>query len=189
MTDPRIPEIDPRLRDRIAELPEEVQAARDLWPEIRAQLDADRVRSLGLRERAPAKRSDRARWLMRAAGLVLIIGGTAAITTYLVRAGGPTVVVIDTTQATRAINRFASYEKSADDLERALDQRRAKLDPKTVEAIERSLRTIDEALDEARAALLRDPAIELVSGYVEAAYRQKIDFLRRANDVANLWTL
>jgi len=189
MTDPRIPDIDPRLRGRLDQLPEEVQPARDLWPEIRAQLDADRVRSLGAGDHVSTRRSDRARWLARAAGLALIIGGTATITTYFVRETDPTVVVIDTTQATSAINSFASYEQSAGDLARALEQRRAKLDPATVEAIERSLRTIDEALDEARAALLRDPASAQVRGYVEAAYRQKIDFLRRANDVANLWSL
>ena len=195
MTDPRIPELDPRLRERLTALPDEVPPARDLWPAIAAELDAQRVRALP-GDPAPAAahggtdRGARA-WpfVRRAAAIAVLVGGTAVVTWNLRGRAEPEVVVVETVPLRAAASGLASYEQSADELARALEQRRAKLDPATVEAIERSLRTIDSALVEARAALDRDPSSAQVRAYVEAAYRQKIDFLRRANDVASTWTL
>lgn len=207
MTDPRIPALDPRLRERLAALPDDVPPARDLWPEIAAELDAQRLRTLpgdaaggaGAADAigaAPAEprggtgRGARA-WplLRRAAAVLLLVGGTAVVTWDLRGRTEPEVVVVETVPLRAAADGLVSYERSADELARALEQRRAKLDPATVEAIERSLRTIDSALVEARTALERDPSSAQVRAYVEAAYRQKIDFLRRANDVASTWTL
>lgn len=190
MTDPRIPELDARLRERLAALPDEVPPARDLWPEIAAGLDAQRVRTLPGDAAGGTDRGASA-WplLRRAAVVLLLVGGTAVVTWNLRGRTGPEVVVVETVPLRAAADGLVSYERSADELARALEQRRAKLDPATVEAIERSLRTIDSALVEARAALERDPSSAQVRAYVEAAYRQKIDFLRRANDVASTWTL
>jgi hypothetical protein len=50
------------------------------------------------------------------------------------------------------------------ELERALEQNRAQLDPATVEVIERSLESIDRAIEDARAALAAIPAIRTCTG-------------------------
>lgn len=196
MTDPRIPDLDPRLRERLAALPEDVAPERDLWPDIRAQLDADRMRSIAA---APATGRGRRLpvWTARVAAAAILVAGTALLTRWVSRPFDPVVAVVDSSAivpavvptVVPAVDGLASYEHSAAELTVALEKRAARLDPATLEVLARSMRTIDNAIAEARAALARDPASPTVRGYVEAVYRQKIDFLRRANDVASLWEL
>lgn len=182
MTDPRIPDDDPRLRELLARLPEAQEPARDLWPEIRARVDAERVQALPVA--GAARRSSRMIPLrLAAAAAVLLVVATATLTVWT----RPTATSAPIDSA--SIYSFASYERSADELSTLLAQRSAKLDPATREVLERSLRTIEEALAEARAALEREPANAEMRAFVEAAWRQKLDFLRRANDVAATWVL
>lgn len=212
MPDELDPERVARLRDAARRLPEEVEPAHDLWPAIRALIEAGRVQSLpvadpargsaphadaGMRDRGSAPDAVRLPWYARprrlAAAAVLLIAVTATSTWFATarRTAPPTSTASHETTVLPAADlaEFASYEASAADLAQALETRRAKLDPATVAAIEGSLRTIDSALVAARAALAKDPGSAQVRAYVEAAYRQKLDFLRRANDVAATWTL
>lgn len=188
MTDPRIPDLDPRLRERIAALPDEIAPEHDLWPEIRARLDADRVRTI---TSPRARRSGRRlpAWTARVAAAAVLVAGTALLTRWMSPPADPIVVVVDSSAVAPVGDGLASYEHSAAELTVALERRSTRLDPATLEVLERSMRTIDSAIAEARAALARDPASPAVRAYVEAVYRQKIDFLRRANDVASLWEL
>lgn len=202
MTDPQIPDADPRLREALGRLKDEISPERDLWPEIRAQLEAERVRifpgtgpeigsetgsdtdvapgrpriALGIRGALAA-----------AAALVLM---TATVTWQLRGPAAPEVAGTLQPDATETsaggLASFASYERSAAELSSLLDERTVRLDPATRAVLERSLRTIDEALEEARAALATDPASPGARAFVETVWRQKLDFLRRANDVATL---
>lgn len=190
MTGPQIPDDDPRLRELLARLPEEQFPERDLWPEIRARVESERVTPL------PGARTTRrgARMVplrVAAAAAAVLVMATAGITWWTRTPGAPgtpaTPVAADPAPA--ALYSFASYERSAEELSTLLAQRSAKLDPATREVLERSLRTIEEALAEAREALERDPASTEMRAFVEAAFRQKLDFLRRANDMASVWTL
>jgi hypothetical protein len=209
-------ELDPaeaaRLRAALQRLPEAVEPERDLWPSIRARIDQGRLQAL------PAAPSTRAPlpWYASprrlAVAAVLLVMVSVAGTRVLLRGPASTVAAVVPADAPGAIPSgaiptgadvaptaagvmpvsnaaFDSYERSCADLATALGERRAKLDPATVAILERSLATIDTALAEARAALDRDPANVEVRAYVESAYRRKIDFLRRANDVASTWTL
>lgn len=197
MTDPRIPDDDPRLREAISRLPDAIEPPRDLWPDIRAEFEKDRVRALPSAAdvgaaAAGSPGADRARWkfgspALAAAAVVLIVA-TAGVTWWLKPGGtpAPDTASAPAVTAPETFARFASYERSAAELTAALDQKAVTLDPATKAVLERSLRTIDEALTEARNALERDPASADISAYVESAYRHKIDFLRRANDVAAL---
>jgi hypothetical protein len=184
MTDPRIPDDDPRLRELLARLPDSQEPARDLWPEIRARVEAERVQALPVA--GPARRSGRMIPLRLAAvAAVALVMVTATLTWW----SRPSVLPMAVDSTATAIYSFASYERSAEELSTLLAQRSAKLDPATREVLERSLRTIEEALAEARAALDREPANAEMRAFVEAAWRQKLDFLRRANDVAATWVL
>lgn len=182
MTDPRTPELDPRLRERIARLPEEIAPARDLWPDIRATLEAERVRPFpaagggGRARRLPP-------WVRLVAAGAVLVAGTATVTWRVMRDRTPGIAATEMRPDGDALT---SYERSVEELTTALDRRAARLDPDTRAVLERSLRTIDDAIDEARSALARDPSSPAIRAFVEAAYRQKIDFLRRANDVASL---
>lgn len=180
-------ELDPvdaaRLRAAVQRLPEKVEPERDLWPDIRARIDQGRVQALPGASGVPD--APRLPWyaLPRrlAAAAVLLVSFTAAGTWWLMRSGESTTGVAD---SAAALATFDADERSAAALAATLDGRRAKLDPATLAVLERTLRTIDGAIAEAREALASDPANPAVRAFVATAYRQKIDFLRRANDVA-----
>ncbi len=173
-----------RLRDAVAALPESIDPERDLWPDIRARIDSGRVLTLPGARPAP-----RFSWIQLAAAAAVLVIASAVLTRTLSAPAAPTMVeapAVDSAVNARALASFASYERTAADLTAALERRSAQLDPATRAVLERSLRTIDQAITEAREALAADPASSAVRGFVESAYRQKVDFLRRANDVAAL---
>jgi hypothetical protein len=190
MTDPRTHDLDPQLRAAVERLPEELPPARDLWPAIRAEMDADRVREFspadGTEPRGATARPSFSlgiRGIAAAAAAVILV--TATVTWQL---RGPASLA-DAPRAEPAgsgLVSFASYESAADELAALLAQRSARLDPATIEVLERTMQTIDEALAEAREALAADPGSAHARSFVESAWRQKLDFLRRANDVAAL---
>ena len=74
----------------------------------------------------------------------------------------------------------AQYSVVSEDLLGALEQARSRLSPETMATIERNLRIIDAALDETRQALAQDPGNAALGQMVVAAWRQKVDLLRRA---------
>jgi tetratricopeptide (TPR) repeat protein len=74
----------------------------------------------------------------------------------------------------------AQYDAAVADLEAALKNGRGKLDRSTIAALEQSLQTIDQAIDQARQALAADPANTYLSGYLVETRRRKLDLLRRA---------
>ena len=57
------------------------------------------------------------------------------------------------------------------------------LDPATIATVERSLTTIDGAIAEARAALMRDPGNGTLSRLLASSYEQKVTLLRRASEL------
>jgi hypothetical protein len=76
-----------------------------------------------------------------------------------------------------------NYLRTASTLQELLDQQEASLAPETVVQLKASLRTIDEAILEARTALARDPANKLLVQMLSASYRQKVDLLRRTTEL------
>ena len=74
----------------------------------------------------------------------------------------------------------AQYAEVSQDLGGLLEKARATLTPETMATIERNLAIIDAALTETREALARDPGNQALGQMVVAAWRQKVDLLRRA---------
>ena len=72
------------------------------------------------------------------------------------------------------------YASAASELSAELERARGRLAPATVRIIERNLAVIDSALAETRRALAQDPGNATLERLVIAAWRQKMDFLRRA---------
>lgn len=198
MTDHRIPPDDPRLHalQRAAgDLPREVAPATDAWPAIRARIEAARVVPMGI-PAVPMRNRTSTRWRIAAAAAVLVVGSSA--TTVLVlrsEADAPATatatpgaypgVALPTAGSARpgVLNIWADYDAASADLERVLQARRSRLSPATVQAVEQSLRTIDRAIGEARAALEKDPASRDMMDLLDSVYRQKLDLLRRANEL------
>ena len=131
------------------------------------------------------------RWLA-AAAIVLMALSSAATALYLGRTGGVRPSAVAERSSTgggesRAGSLSASfvateraYVTSVAEVEALLAAQRASLSPATIAVIDRALATIDGAIDEARAALLADPANQSIVELLETSYRQKLDLLRRA---------
>jgi hypothetical protein len=78
----------------------------------------------------------------------------------------------------------AQFDQAVADLERTLVEQRDQLDPRTIVVIERNLRTIDEAIRQAREALDQDPSNTFLNSHLAEARRRKIELLRRATSIA-----
>ena len=78
----------------------------------------------------------------------------------------------------------AQYDQAVTDLEHILLGMRDELDPRTVMVIERNLAVIDEAIQQARAALDADPANTFLNSHLADARRRKLDLLRRATMIS-----
>jgi hypothetical protein len=72
------------------------------------------------------------------------------------------------------------YDAAVADLQKALQNGRGRLDPRTIEIVEKNLAVIDQAIDQARQALRADPANAYLNSYVADARRRKLALLREA---------
>jgi hypothetical protein len=79
----------------------------------------------------------------------------------------------------------AQFNAAVDDLEKVLREERDRLDPRTVLIIERNLKAIDDAINEARMALNNDPANPYLNSHLADARRRKLDLLRTATTLAS----
>jgi hypothetical protein len=119
---------------------------------------------------------------MLAAAAVLLVAVSSGVTALLLRQSSsrPTV------QPSSALAPLeAQYASATADLAAALEAARDRLAPATIATIERTLAVIDSALAESRRALAGDPGNVTLERLVVAAWRQKMDFLRRATALAS----
>ena len=79
----------------------------------------------------------------------------------------------------------AQYDAAVTDLEKALKAGRGHLDASTIAIVEHNLQIIDQAINQAREALVGDPANSYLSSHLVEARRRKLDLLRRATALAS----
>lgn len=158
---------EPRLHET-ASLSPAVEPGGDLWPGIRSRLDR---RGSGVRRRVIAPN-----WMLAAAAVLLVVV-SSGVTALLLRQS-PTQPVVQPSSAFRPME--AQYASATADLVLALEKARSRLSPATIATIQRNLAVIDSALAESRRALAADPRNVTLEQLVVAAWRQKMDFLRRA---------
>jgi hypothetical protein len=79
----------------------------------------------------------------------------------------------------------AQFNAAVSDLEQILRNERDRLDPRTVLIIERNLKAIDTAINEARMALNDDPANPYLNSHLADARRRKLDLLRTATTLSS----
>jgi hypothetical protein len=72
------------------------------------------------------------------------------------------------------------YDAAVSDLEKALQIGRGRLDASTIAIVEHNLQIIDQAIGQAREALVGDPANSYLNSHLVEARRRKLDLLRRA---------
>src|SRR5687768_4751584 len=160
--------------------------SRDLWPGVSSRLDPRRKQfTFTLSQLAVAASlliavASGLTWL--AANRPLPTGGGQAqevIQAYREPAG--------TTEGRIVPANFADaqFNAAVSDLERILRDERDRLDPRTVLVLERNLKAIDDAINEARMALDQDPANPFLNSHLADARRRKLDLLRHATELAS----
>lgn len=180
----------------------------DLWPGVATRLESQPrersapVVSIGAfrnrRDRGQLRRFSFTATQLAAAAAVLIV--TSAGLSWLVRmrtidtidpprvASAPSPAAGDQPTAVPVANfGDAQYEAAVSELRRALEEGRGRLEPRTIEVLERNLAIIDQAIDQARKALAADPMNAYLNSHLAAARRRKLDLLRDATSaLANL---
>jgi Putative zinc-finger len=181
------------LLGRAAALPTSAEPPAEAWQAVRARLVPRSPRNIGTR------RDGRTRewggwtsgWGLRAAAAVLLVVASSAVTAIALRTrvAAPTHRLVRTTTvgaaelpaSARVIER--SYAEVVDELTVTLDAQRGALAPATIATLERTLRVIDQAIAEARAAVAADPANGALLDVLSADYQQKVELLRRASEL------
>jgi len=187
-------EADDILAQAIGQLREELPA-RDLWPGVEAQVRmhrqpnvaSQRFFSFTLTQLAVAA----SLLIAVASGLTWMVARQPAASTTAANANEPIIqaygVPEDTTEGKIVPANFADaqFNAAVDDLEKILREERDRLDPRTVLIIERNLRAIDAAINEARMALNNDPANPYLNSHLADARRRKLDLLRQVTTLAS----
>jgi anti-sigma factor RsiW len=156
--------------------------ARDLWPDIAEQIGASArpdVIPLATRRRRFAFSVPQ----LAAAGLALSLlsaGGALTAMRLLAPTAAPIAAAEPNAVPRNVADPAASYDIAIHELEGLLSARRGDLDSTTVAAVEASLRVIDLAIAQARAAVARDPKNLYLNGHLRSTLDRKLDVLRRA---------
>ncbi len=180
-----------RIRARAATLPT-LHPSHDLWAGIEARIQT-------VPQEISPRRPLATRWLRqhrfgaplaRAAVLVIATASVTLLATHPWNATSatttpaqPRAIAQPRTSLSPVSNQPARtsefiYDQQISAMRQILDQRRDRLDPKTVAIIEKNLRVIDTAIAESRAALARDPANGFLAGQLDATLNTKLELLR-----------
>lgn len=152
----------------------------DVWPRI-----AEEVR----RRQGRATRRRIAFRIPQAIAAGILLAAVASGSWWLARATAPapeTIVVARIAPPAGPAHQAAvlaaeRYGGAIADLERELLRNREGLDTATVRVLREKLVVIDRAIDEARAALARDPNSDYLAGHYAGMMRRKLTLLRGAS--------
>lgn len=171
------------LRAALGSLRRDIDPPVDLLDAIHAAMDAapgpDRADLLprGGRTRTP-------RPAILAVAAVVLMLATSLVTILLLRPDVP--IAAEPPAAERSVRLAAahplerSWQEAIVELQRELSAHDSALAPETRRVIEANLQIIDDAVAEARAALLADPANTALADVLRSGYERKLDVLRSA---------
>lgn len=174
---------------RARELPKSIEPPAGAWSGIRQAIERDEE----VLHRAPPERTWWRPGIAAAATILVAALSSGATYLYLTNDGDSSASSATAGAARSASETPASlaaftieennYLRTASILQELLDSQQGVLAPETIAQLKASLRTIDEAILEARNALARDPANKVLIEMLSASYRQKVDLLRRTTEM------
>lgn len=181
------------LRDilaRASELPKAIEPPEAAWGDIRRAIERD-TEAL---DRTRSRSRDTWRRLQIAAAVLLVaVLSSSGTFLYMTRDGAERASTqsasVRSASSETPANLAAftieenNYMRTASTLRELLDSQQGALAPETVAQLNASLRTIDEAILEARNALARDPANKMLVEMLSSTYQQKLDLLRRTTEM------
>lgn len=181
-----------RVLARAADLPKSIDPPAEAWSTIRSTILRDE-KAVTTRAESTARVFWQHPFIVAAAAAVVVAVLSSAGTALYMNSRAPgtqssrsaSSSTDNATSATLAAFTIEenNYLRNASMLQDLLEQRETSLAPETVAQLKASLRTIDEAILEARIALARDPANKLLVEMLSASYRQKVDLLRRSMEM------
>lgn len=165
--------------------------SRDLWPGVQSRLRSSEASA----RQATTFTFTLSQLAVAASFLIAVVAGVTwlAANRPAPTGGGPAQEVIQAFsvdqpgggQIVPANFADAQFNAAVGDLERILREERGRLDPRTVLILERNLKAIDAAINEARMALESDPANPFLNSHLADARRRKLDLLRHATELAS----
>jgi hypothetical protein len=172
----------------------------DLWAGIASRIGpavsasartAEPARVLHLPARRPAIVWG---WAMAAGFALLLVSAVALVlsTRSANHQVNPTLASRDSAGGTKsgtaelATFDAAQVEGEIADLQAALEKGRGRLDPKTIEVLEKNLTLIRQATEDARRALAADPANRDLQNYFASTVRSKLNLMRRATSMVGV---
>jgi len=181
-----------KILARAADLPKSIDPPVEAWSNIRAAIERDKE-AVAAHDSISASGFWRRQYWLAAAAVLLVLVSSAGTAVYMRSRG------IEGSSSHSAANNVANgatpaslaaftieennYLRNVAVLQDLLDQQEALLAPETVAQLKASLRTIDEAILEARNALARDPANKMLIEMLSGTYRQKMDLMRRTAEM------
>jgi negative regulator of sigma E activity len=170
----------------------EEMPSRDLWPGIAAQIQQQPVAKTRQFAFTLSQLAMAASLLIAvASGLTYLAITRTPVNTTAAAANGPVIQAYGLPddqaggQIVQANFADAQFNAAVSDLEKVLHDDRDRLDARTVQIIERNLKVIDAAINEARTALNEDPANPYLNSHLADARRRKLDLLRQATSLAS----
>jgi len=180
-----------KVLERAADLPKSIDPPAEAWSNIRAAIlrEENAVKSVALPHRQHFW-NRRFALVAAAAAIVVAVLSSSATAWYLSSRPTPEVASqgpVDSRRGLAAYTAFTieenNYLRTVASLQAILDQQESVLAPETIAQLKSSLRTIDEAILEARSALARDPSNRLLIDMVSSSYKQKVDLLKRSTEM------
>ena len=180
-----------KVLERAADLPKSIDPPAEAWSNIRAAIlrEENAVKSVALPRRQHFW-NRRFALVAAAAAIVVAVLSSSATAWYLSTRPTPEVASqgpVDSRRGLAAYTAFTieenNYLRTVASLQAILDQQESVLAPETIAQLKSSLRTIDEAILEARSALARDPSNRLLIDMVSSSYKQKVDLLKRSTEM------
>lgn len=176
------------VKETAAELADdEVLPRRDLWPQVAAE-------TFNTSPFAARRRGVTLSWMQAIAASAALVAVSSGAVWVAMQAGrddapvvasapdyGPEVGAAVPVRMPDLADR--AFDSAVKDLRDALDAGRNRLDPQTIQVLERNLASIDQAIDQARRALEADPANVSLTSYLASVRRRKLDLLRTASDL------
>jgi len=174
------------LMTRLQELPDAQADEFDtLWPAIRLRIEGGKVVPFAADATTVRRTRSRARLA------VIITGVAAALVLAFVlgresrsRAGDVVATGNGTTPLVSVADSSRQYQEEVQALLEEFELRRATMRPATTATVERDLRIIDDAIDELKDALARDPNNAALRQLLAASYRQKRDLLKQVDNAS-----
>lgn len=177
---------------RAADLPKSIDPPAEAWSNIRAVIERDKS-AVAAHDSSSAPKFWRRPYALAAAAILVAIVSSAGTAVYMSSrssdASSSRSAASNTTSGAMPASLAAftieenNYLRNVAVLQDLLDQQEALLAPETVAQLKASLRTIDEAILEARTALARDPANKMLIEMLTGTYRQKMDLMRRTSEM------